>query len=729
MTSLFKYILDMKRLPYVLLLIVLTGSFFAFRSTQSTGGPEAGKYEKIMRLVGQMLSQAHFSPQAIDDNFSKKVFSKYLETLDPEKNIFLKSDVAVLSQKYGSRIDDELRGAPVESFIAVSKVFNDRVKTSAQWSSEILSKPFDYNLHETYMMDGKKLQYPDSETERKERWRKKLKYLSLERYVDSLDQRDLNKNKPGYKAKTDVQYEREARTRADTIVRRFFDRYRVKYTEDDLFNMFVDAIANTMDPHTEFFPPADKRYFDEEMSGRFFGIGAMLLQTEAGIKITAINPGSPAARSGVLQVGDIISKVGQGDAPEVDLMGYTVQDAVKLIRGKEGSTVSITVKKADGSIKNVKMQRAKIESDIDTYARSAIIKDSVNHTRIGIIYLPEFYADFEDANGRRSYLDVENEVKKLKNEKVDGIIMDLRNNGGGSLYDVVQMAGLFIGDGPVVQVKDRNNRPTILRDKDESILYTGPLAVLVNEFSASASEIFAAAIQDYGRGIIIGGTSTFGKGTVQRNIGLDAKKGFTFDESDLGTVKLTLQKFYRVSGGSTQLKGVVSDIVMPSQLEILKMREKDYEDALPYDEIARADYKPWQMPVDLRAVKIRGEERLQHDSSFVIIKRNSDWLAKENNSSFPLNIDAYRKERKDMREKMAQIEKVQKLKRKMNVSLLNAEKDKYAADKNKQERLNLWLKQLSEDIYLNQAVKALDDMIGMENIARNAATTTQLATP
>jgi carboxyl-terminal processing protease len=288
------------------------------------------------------------------------------------------------------------------------------------------------------------------------------------------------------------------------------------------------------------------------MSGRFFGIGASLRDDDGNIKIATLLTGSPAWKSQQVQVGDIIQKVGQADKEPIDLTGYLVEDAVKLIRGTKGTEVRLTLKKADGTVKVVSLIRDEIVQD-ETFARSAVV--NTTQGKIGYIFLPEFYADFDNPQGNRSYIDVAKEVTKLKEQKVDGIIIDLRNNGGGSLYDVVQMAGLFIEEGPIVQVKDREGKAQILRDKDKSVLYDGPLAVMVNELSASASEIFAAAIQDYKRGVIIGSTSTYGKGTVQRNIGLDKSLGFLQTENDLGTIKLTLQKFYRINGGSTQLKG------------------------------------------------------------------------------------------------------------------------------------------------------------------------------
>ena len=352
----------------------------------------------------------------------------------------------------------------------------------------------------------------------------------------------------------------------------------------------------------------------------------------------------------------------------------------------------------------------------ETFARSAIVKNG--DSKIGYIFLPEFYADFEHPNGNRSYIDVQKEVMKLKEQKVDGIVIDLRNNGGGSLYDVVQMAGLFIEDGPIVQVKDRDNTPSVLKDKDHTVLYTGPLAVMVNEFSASASEIFAAAIQDYNRGIIIGSTSTYGKGTVQRNIGLDQETGFSLTNSNLGTVKLTLQKFYRINGGSTQLKGVYSDIVLPDNLEYLKVREKDDPDALGWDEIAKASYTNWNAGYNLKTIQQMSKERLESDDVFKLIHEGTEWLAKQNDKEYSLQIDKYKKEQEQIRTTIKQIENLEKLKGELNVSALPNEENRWPDDKNKQDRFNLWLKGLQKDIYLDQAVKVVGDMIGQQNLAK-----------
>ena len=707
----------MKRLPIVILMVV-AGSFLAFK-TMGTGPRTASaippsKYEKILRLVGEMLSQAHYSPQQLNDAFSKKVFNKFLTDLDQEKNFYLQSDMEAL-KKYETTIDDEIKGAPVDFFLEAGKIFNTRMEEASKMYTEILSKPFDFSVDEDVMLDGVKLNFTVNDAAKTDRWRKKMKFMTLERYIDLLDTREKNKGKEGFVVKTDEELEKDARDKVKRIIDRTFDRYRFKFTDDDRFNLFVNAITTTMDPHSEFFPPVDKRYFDEEMSGRFYGIGASLQYDDGNIKIASVLSGSPAFKSGELQAGDIIQKVAQGKEEPTDLTGFVVTDAVKIIRGKKGTEVRLTVKKLDGTIKVITLIRDEIVQD-ETFARSAIVKEG--GSKIGYIYLPEFYADFEHPNGARSYVDVAKEVTKLKDQKVDGIVIDLRNNGGGSLYDVVQMAGLFIDEGPIVQVKDRDNKPSVLKDKDRSVLYTGPLAVMVNEFSASASEIFAAAIQDYHRGVIIGSTSTYGKGTVQRNIGLDPETGFSMSNSDLGTVKLTLQKFYRINGGSTQLKGVYSDIVLPDNLENLKVREKDDPDALPWDEISKASYSNWSAGYDLKTIQQLSNQRLENDVTFKLIRESTDWLSKQNDKQYSLQIDKYRKEQAMIRSTVKQMDALLKLSGQLDVSALPNEINRWENDKNKQDRFDQWIKDRQKDIYLNQAVKVVNDMISQQNLVK-----------
>src|SRR5215203_4418471 len=502
-----KYMLDMKRLP-ILIVMVIAGVFLAFNTmgTTNTKIPPS-KYEKILQIVGEILAQGHYSPKDINDEFSKKVFYKYFEELDPDKNIFMQSDIASLD-KYSTKVDDEIKGAPVQFFLEASKIFNKRAEESSAIYKEILSKPFDFTANESIVTDSKKISFVSSQADRREQWRKRLKYLTLQRFVDLQEARESNKGKEGFVTKTDVELEKEARDKVRVAMDRIFERYRLKFNDDDKFSVYVNTITSMMDPYTEFFPPVDKRYFDEQLSGSFYGIGAQLQYDEGNIKIASVLPGGPAQKSEQVEAGDIIVRVAQGNEAPVELSGFSVQDAVKLIRGKKDTDVKLTLRKKDGTLKTLTLKRDEIVQD-EAYVRSAIITEGSQKT--GYIYLPEFYADFQEMNGVRSGMDVAKEVNKLKAEGVDGIVVDLRNNGGGALYDVIQIAGLFIDQGPIVQVKDREGQPQVMRDKDGGVLYDGPLAVMVNEFSASASEIFAAAIQDYGRGVVIGSTSTYGK--------------------------------------------------------------------------------------------------------------------------------------------------------------------------------------------------------------------------
>ncbi|MCW3074014.1 MAG: carboxyl-terminal protease [Flaviaesturariibacter sp.] len=712
MPSAIKYLLSMKRLP-LLLTMLAVGIFLGFRTLGTGTAAPPSKYERILQSIGEILKQGHYSPKDINDEFSKKIFTAYFEDIDPEKNIFLKEDLKAL-KKYETRIDDEIKGAPVEFFLEVGKIFKKRMEESSALYKDILSKPFDFKVDESVVIDSKQLQFASSKAELREMMRKKLKYMTLDRFVEAQESRA--KAKDSTVKKTDAELETESRGKVARVMDRIFDRYRHKFNDDDRFNVYVNTIVQAMDAHTDFFPPVEKRYFDEQISGKFSGIGASLQYDDGNIKIATLLTGSPAMKSKQLEVGDIITKVAQGKDTAVELTGFVVEDAVKLIRGKNGTQVTLTVKKKDGTSKIVTLVREVIETD-DTYARSAVIDNG--SSRIGYIYLPEFYADFENPTGRRSGTDVANEVKKLKAANVDGIIMDMRNNGGGSLTDAVQMAGLFINDGPIVQVRDREGRLRLERDRDHNVLYDGPLTVMVNEFSASASEIFAAAIQDYGRGVVIGSSSTYGKGTVQRVIGLDPESDFMPSSSDLGSIKLTLQKFYRINGGSTQLKGVTPDVIIPDTYENLKYRERDNENALPWDEIAKAPYKTWESGYDLQTIKNLSNTRIAANPVFQQIKKNTEWLAKKNDKEYTLQIDKFKAEQKEVRAVVQQVDSLMKGNKDLSIAYLQEDLARIAEDAPKRERYNAWLKDRSRDIYIDQAVKVITDVKNQQSLAKS----------
>ncbi|HEX8334704.1 MAG TPA: carboxy terminal-processing peptidase [Segetibacter sp.] len=706
--------LKRKVLPIVLV-IFFAGSFWAFKS-MGEDGKSLSQQQKILTSLAAIIEKDHYSPKQINDNFSKEIFNKFLKEVDGEKNIFLQSDIKTL-RKYETHIDDELHGATMQLLPAVNEIVSKRIQETHLLYKDILAKPFDFTVNETFVLDKDKLEWATTDAERKDRWRKKIKYLVLERYTTLLEERTANKDKKDYVVKSDKELEKDARDRVLKIMDRNYERTKVKFNDEERFNLLINTITSHMDPHSDYFPPVEKRSFDEQMSGKFYGIGASLKEEEGVIKINTLLTGSPAWKRGEIQVGDVVTKVAQGKGEPVDLTGYFVEDAVKIIRGTKGTEVQLTLKKQDGSIKVVSLIRDEIVQD-EGFARSAIVNGK---NKIGYIFLPEFYANFDDPNGARSFVDVAREVQKLKNENVDGIVLDLRNNGGGSLMDVVNMVGLFIPDGPIVQVKSKDEKPMVLGDNDKSVLYSGPLAVMVNEFSASASEIFAAAIQDYGRGIVIGSSSTYGKGTVQRNIPFGKPLDFFTGRTEFGAVKLTLQKFYRVNGGSTQLRGVTPDVIVPDEYEYLKFREKDNPDALKWDEIPKTSYKMWDGGIDLAAVKAASQKRVNENAAFNLIKNNAQWLAKQNDKEYHLQLEKYLAEQKLIKATVKQNSTLTKLKDSLQVVGLGVDTNKYEnVDKDKGERYKNWLKNLRTDIYLDETAKVINDMITLKRpVAKN----------
>ncbi|MFM2360316.1 MAG: hypothetical protein RLY16_2309, partial [Bacteroidota bacterium] len=495
MRSIKQIIMNKKFLP-VLLVVLAASSIFALKSVgRNDDDNPKSRNEKILKNVGLLLEQGHFSPKKIDDKFSKDVLTRFIKELDEDKTIFLQKDLDSF-KVFQNRIDDEIHGERLESFYFIMESYTRRLKEASKLYLDILNKPFDFSKPELVQLDGDKLNFSASDAARKELWRKRLKYLTLTKYYDLVEERERNKGKydsvakAPYVYKADSTLERESRDQVRKQIGRFFTTLQNHNKPEELFSTFVNSITSEMDPHTNYFAPIESRGFNEMMSGKFYGIGAQLKEEESKIKISSLVTGGPAWKSGELSVNDEIVKIAQGAGEPVDVTGYAVTDAVKLIRGAEaGTEVRLTVRKIDGSLKVIALKRDEIKLD-DTFAKSAIINNG--DKKIGYIYLPEFYYDFQNANGNRCSDDVAKEIEKLKAENVAGIVMDLRGNGGGSLPEVVKMVGLFIEDGPVVQVKSREmNKAQQLKDFDKSVLYSGPLTVMVDEFSASASEIFA----------------------------------------------------------------------------------------------------------------------------------------------------------------------------------------------------------------------------------------------
>jgi carboxyl-terminal processing protease len=684
--------------------------FIAFTNTSLTGKDDTTleQRKKLLAAIGLLLEKQHYSPKAINDQFSKQVFSKFLEELDGEKNFFLQSDIEEL-KKYETTIDNEIHGGDIAFSPAVGIIYDKRLAEITSLYKEILATPFNFSVDEVYQSNSEKISYCKSVEERRDRWYKKLKYLTLERYSDLIDQREKITNKDSIKA--DANIEIEARERVLKIMNRTFEKIKIAATDEKRFSSFVNVITNLMDPHSDYFPPVEKRAFDEQMSGRFYGIGAQLQETEGVIKIASLVAGYPAWRSGEIEANDIIVKVAQSKTGEaIDITGYEITEAVKLIRGNKGTEVTLTIKKQNGTTKIVTLMRDEIVQD-ESYVRSAVINE--NNKKIGYIYLPDFYADFERVDGARCSEDVAVEIRKLKAENIDGIVMDLRSNGGGSLYEVVQMVGLFIKTGPIVQVRDKEGKISVLSDNNPSVLYDGPLAVMVNGFSASASEIFAAAIQDYKRGIIVGTTtSTYGKGTVQRNVPLGNILDYNSGRTEFGAVKLTFQKFYRINGGSTQLKGVEPDILLPDSYEYLKFREKDNTLSLPWDEIKKADYQVSATESLLNTTITNAKSNIVNNEIVSIINSNALWLSKNSEQPISLNIVNFKEQQKLVKATVVQINSLVKLKEEMKVTVTKADNDKFYAnpDKAKGERYQAWLKSIKSDFYIGTTTQIIGNM-------------------
>jgi len=694
----------------VLTAIVLFGAlFFAFKVIDTRfDRTDLTQRQRLLTAIGSLLETEHYSPKTINDAFSKEVFNKYLTELDGEKNLFLQSDINSF-KKFETTIDDEIHGAPILFAPTVSAVYAKRMAEVVALYKEILATPFSFNIDETAVLDGDKLTFASSEADRKDRIRKTLKYLTLERYIDVLDQREKNKSTKDFVVKADTTLERESRMKVLKIMDKKYDRIKSTFNDDQRFNAFLNTITNLMDPHTDYYPPIEKRAFDEEMSRRFYGIGAQLKEDESGIKIASVQTGGAAWKSGEVVANDIIIKVAQGKEEPVDVAGYATEDAVKLIRGNKGTEVRLTLKKLDGSIKVVSIIRDEVLLD-EGLVRSAVIQNGAD--KIGYIYLPEFYADFERENGNRCSEDVAKELVKLKAEKVNGVVLDIRTNGGGSLYEVVQMVGLFINQGPVVQVRDKEGKSSSLNDKQAGTLYDGPLVVMVNELSASASEIFVAAIQDYKRGIVIGSTSTYGKGTVQKTVPFGKPIDFTSGRTEYGAVKLTFQKYYRINGGSVQLKGVTPDVILPDAYEFYKIREKDNPASLPYDEIAKVPYQTWNL-ADYSSVIAKENAKIAQDNSLNLLKSNLEWLSKNAEQPVNLNIEKYRAMQQQLKTTVNQNNALQKLEKDINVDAMAVDKDKFYnnSDKQKGERYLAWLKSIKTDKELDVTVKLIGDMI------------------
>lgn len=674
------------------------------------------KDKLLIDLITYVIERGHYDAKDMNDAFSVSVFDAYIDALDPYRRYFLDKDIQEFSA-YKEALDDLIKAKDLSFFDLTYERLRKRIDEAQKLQEEVLKTPFNYAIDEQINTDYEKLAFAKTKKELKERWRKQLKLNTISTFYDAKEEEAKKQEEdPSYTLMANKELEEDARKDTADVMNDFFERIS-ELNRSDYFAVFLNAIVEEFDPHTLYFPPVAKDRFDTQMSGQFQGIGARLLKRNGEVNVTDVISGGPAWLQGDLQEGDIILKVAQEDEEEsVSISGMRLDDAIKLIKGPKDTKVRLTVKrKLDGSLKDIVITRDIVELE-EVYARSALVKKE--DKRFGVINLPKFYFDMNDYDARNAATDIEKEIERLKKQGMEGLVIDLRNNGGGSLRTVVDIAGLFIKKGPVVQVKSNGVEPEVLKDTDPSIAWDGPLVILVNEVSASASEILAAAMQDYKRGIIIGGKQTYGKGTVQNvadlNRWLRSNK-----HGDMGALKITTQKFYRVNGGSTQLEGVKSDVVVPDQFTYVDVGERDQENPLPWDKIAPADYDTWDGYIDYEQTIENSKKRLATNTQIKLIDQYAKWLKeRRDENNWPLSYEGYKNKVSKNTELGKKYEAIDDYKSSLSYSSLPYEEalfDKDTVLKTKRER---WHTNLASDVYMEEAINVLQDL-KINNIRRS----------
>ena len=670
---------------------------------------DPNKDKLLVELVSVVLDRLHYDPKIIDDDFSKSVYDDYIKAIDPQKRFLLKSDIEKFDQ-YKLLIDDQIKSSSIDFFNLTYETLMLRVDEVESFYIDILDNPFDFNIDEDLNTDFEQLDYAVGLNDKISIWRKRLKLSTLDGFATKkiVQEEKGSLDDSEKELKSDIELEIESRNAILENLKDFFN-FNDDLERKDWFSIYLNSIVNQFDPHTVYLAPQAKDVFDQNISGRFQGIGARLLKKNQQVEIAEIIIGGPVWRDKLLNVGDLILGVSQNpDEEPVDISIMKLSDAVDLIKGEKGTKVYLMVKRVDGGIEQVEITRDIVELE-ETYAKSSLIYQESK--KFGFITLPSFYIDFNDYGQRNAASDIKKEILKLKNENVNGIIMDLRGNGGGSLKTAVDITGFFIDEGPVVQVKSIGGRKEVLKDTDPSVIWDGPLVILVNEFSASASEILAAALQDYNRAIIIGSKQTYGKGTVQNVLSLNQFiSGNTYGE--LGFIKLTTDKFYRISGGSTQLEGVKSDIVLPNRYSYVDIGERDLENPLSWDQINSANYSPLNKQLYYDKSLENSKNRISKNEFFNIINEQAKWVKEQQDDNIvSLNYDSYKMDMDNNKKESEKFKKIEDFKSNYKFEWLRD--TRIMGDEIPDEiieRRNRWIDDLKKDLYVDEAVNILSDL-------------------
>ncbi len=707
-----------KKLMYFFSLLFWAISFFATAQLSVDEAVDQKVFENqknklLSNMIKSALQSAHYHSREYNDSLSADFFDEYLKSIDRTKKFLLQEDVDLLN-KFRLDLDDQLLSDRLDFYNLSMQIVEKRNLEVQQIYRELLEKSFDYTINEDIELDSDKLPYSKTIDELKDSWQQALKYQVITQVYGALKLQEKAASKSDtVTIKSFETLENEARKSILKRHNEWFHRLIDQTNNTDKISVYMNALTATFDPHTNYFPPKLKEDFDIRFSGTVEGIGATLSTKDGYVRIVEIVPGSPSWKQGELKAEDLIMKVGQGDKEPIDVYDMRLDDAVKLIRGPKGTEVRLTVRKPDGSVIVIPIIRDKVIRE-ETYAKSAVISDKVdNGYEVAYVYLPSFYSNFNDSEGRNSGDDMKKEIAKINKEGIKDIILDMRNNGGGSLMDAVDIAGLFIQNGPVVQVKDGSGRVQVLSDNDTKTYFDGNLVILVNSFSASATEILAAAMQDYHRAIIVGTKSTYGKGTVQRFTDLDRMLPARFNKyKELGSLKFTMQKFYRINGGTTQKKGVIPEIVLPDIYSYIDFGEKEEESALPWDEIKSVNFTPTDNYIPNYPTIIKNsQERLKNSSQFTLLDQRAKLVKQENEETQePLNFDAYMKLKDAKAKELEKFEELGKEVFAIKVRNFNLDNTYIQSDSTRMEINIEWQKAIEEDSYIYEALQVIKDL-------------------
>ena len=718
-------------LKFIVILTILSGTTFAQSYSSLLKSSEAEAI--IGPKVTDVLEKRHYNRMKINDDVSKKAFNKFLEKLDYNKNFLMQADVKNL-KKYHVKFDDFIRRGTYPIVDEAMKIKTERIKAANKLREKIFKKQFDFSKKETFQVDREKRDFVKNKNEFEKRWRKVFKQATLSRYASIIEDQKSLKEEMGKEKKSKTKKKEKSKKKKDEILtqkqmlkkahdaiaknyKRYFER-ELQEERMAYVSYFINSVTEIYDPHTSYLAPKKKEDFDIDMSGSLQGIGAILSEDEGYIKVVKIVPGGPAWRGKELEAEDIILSVSEEDGDPVDLVGMRVDNAVRYIRGPKGKTVKLYVKKADGARKMVSIVRDVVKIG-ESFTKSSVLEKKNLKMKVGYIHVPKFYREFRGTVNCTD--DVRDEIRRLKKQNIDGLILDLRNNGGGALEDAVYMSGLFIKKGPIVQVKDYSGSVQVLEDQDPSVEYGGPLIVMTNRFSASASEILAGALQDYGRAIIVGAPNSHGKGSVQVFYDFDRNPLTSMMNLGLGAMKVTNQMFYRVNGSSTQHKGVVPDIILPDQFSYLENRESDLEYSLKWDKVHPLTYQKWAgKKVDYQKLRLKSGKRVSTNKRYQRINSNINYLVeRKKDTVVSLNLDKWLQENEEAK-KMSEKTKVTEENENLVVSnfekslksheTVKPEEEKQWKEEFKQ-RKEEWVTSLKKDVGLEEAMYIMADVL------------------